>query len=95
MIPVIAATHHERIDGSGYPHGLLGEEMTVESRILAVIDVYDALVAQDRPYKPKLPPEKALEIINQEAAAGHLDPEVVRFFVAREIYKLYTDRKKA
>jgi HD-GYP domain-containing protein (c-di-GMP phosphodiesterase class II) len=95
MIPVIAATHHERIDGSGYPHGLLGEEMTVESRILAVIDVYDALVAQDRPYKPKLPPEKALEIINQEAAAGHLDPEVVRFFVDREIYKLYTDRKKA
>ena len=95
MIPVIAATHHERVDGSGYPHGLRGDEMTVESRILAVIDVYDALVAQDRPYKPKLPPEKALEIINQEAAAGHLDPEVVRFFMAKDIYKLYTDRKKA
>lgn len=95
MIPVIAATHHERVDGSGYPHGLRGDEMTVESRILAVIDVYDALVAQDRPYKPKLPPEKALEIINKEVAAGHLDAEVVKFFVGREIYKLYTDRKKA
>jgi response regulator RpfG family c-di-GMP phosphodiesterase len=94
MIPVIAATHHERIDGSGYPHGLRGEEMTSESKILAVIDVYDALVAQDRPYKPKLPPEKALEIINREVAAGHLDANVVRFFVEKGIYKLYTDRKK-
>jgi HD-GYP domain-containing protein (c-di-GMP phosphodiesterase class II) len=93
MIPVIAATHHERIDGSGYPHGLRGDEMTVESRILAVIDVYDALVAQDRPYKPKQPPEKALEIIYKEAEAGHLDKNVVRFFVDKEIYKLYTDRK--
>jgi HD-GYP domain-containing protein (c-di-GMP phosphodiesterase class II) len=94
MIPVIAATHHERIDGSGYPHGLRGEEMSCESKILAVIDVYDALVAQDRPYKPKLPPEKALEIINREVAAGHLDADVVRFFVEKGIYKLYADRNK-
>ncbi|MBN2187847.1 MAG: GAF domain-containing protein [Chitinispirillaceae bacterium] len=93
MIPVIAATHHERVDGSGYPHGLRGDDMTVESRILAVIDVYDALVAQDRPYKPKLPSEKALEIIYKEAEAGHLDKEVVRFFVDKEIYRLYTGRK--
>jgi HD-GYP domain-containing protein (c-di-GMP phosphodiesterase class II) len=94
MIPVIAATHHERIDGSGYPHGLRGGEMTIESRILAVIDIYEALVAQDRPYKPKMPPEKALEILRREVAAGHLDAEVVRFFIDKEIYKLYTDRKK-
>jgi HD-GYP domain-containing protein (c-di-GMP phosphodiesterase class II) len=52
-------------------------------------------VAQDRPYKPKLPPEKALEIIYKEAEAGHLDKDVVRFFVDKEIFKLYTDRKKA
>ena len=94
MIPVIAATHHERIDGSGYPHGLRGEEMSIESKILAVIDVYEALVAQDRPYKPKMAPEKALEILNSEVSAGHLDETVVRFFVEKDIYRLYTDRKK-
>lgn len=94
MIPVIAATHHERIDGSGYPNGLRGEEMTRESKVLAVIDIYDALVAQDRPYKPKMPPQKAVEILNSEAAAGHLDADVVRFFVEKGIYKLYTDQTK-
>jgi HD-GYP domain-containing protein (c-di-GMP phosphodiesterase class II) len=94
MIPVIAATHHERIDGSGYPHGLRGEEMSCESKILAVIDVYEALVSQDRPYKPKLPPEKALEILNREVAAKHLDADVVKLFIEKGIYKLYTDQKK-
>lgn len=95
MVPVIAATHHERIDGSGYPHGLRGEEMSCESRILAVIDVYEALVAQDRPYKPKMPPEKALDILKREVTAKHLDADVVRFFIEKGIYKLYTDQKKA
>jgi HD-GYP domain-containing protein (c-di-GMP phosphodiesterase class II) len=94
MIPVIAATHHERIDGSGYPHGLRGEEMSIESKILAVIDVYEALVAQDRPYKPKMSPEKAIEILNREVTAGHLDAAVVKFFIEKGIYRLYTDRKK-
>jgi HD-GYP domain-containing protein (c-di-GMP phosphodiesterase class II) len=94
MIPVIAATHHERIDGSGYPHGLRGEEMSCESKILAVIDVYEALVSQDRPYKPKLPPQKALDILNSEVAAKHLDEAVVRFFIEKGIYRLYTDQKK-
>ena len=94
MIPIIAATHHERIDGSGYPHGLHGDEMTRESKVLAVIDVYDALVAQDRPYKPKMAPQKAVEILNREVAAGHLDADVVRFFVEKGICRLYTDQKK-
>ncbi|MCU0608636.1 MAG: GAF domain-containing protein [Chitinispirillaceae bacterium] len=95
MIPTIAATHHEKMDGSGYPHGLKGEEISLESRILAVIDIYEALVAQDRPYKPKMAPEKALAIINQEVAAGHLDGTVVKFFIEKEIFRLYIDHTAA
>lgn len=88
-IPLIACHHHEKIDGSGYPKGLEGDQIPLESRILAVIDIYEALVAQDRPYKPKMPPEKALEILKAEAENNHLDSEVVKFFIEQKIYKLF------
>jgi len=88
-VPYIAAQHHERIDGSGYPQGITGKEMFLESKILAVIDIYEALVAQDRPYKPRMPVARALEIIESEATAGHLDPNVVRFFIDNKIHLLY------
>ena len=88
-VPMIAAQHHERIDGTGYPDGLKGDEIFLESRILAVIDIYEALVAQDRSYKPKMSPEKALDILRAEVAANHLDKDVVDFFIEQGIYKLY------
>jgi HD-GYP domain-containing protein (c-di-GMP phosphodiesterase class II) len=94
MIPTIAATHHEKMDGSGYPHGLKAGEICLESRILAVIDIFEALVAQDRPYKPKMKPEKAMAIIEKEVEAGHLDPKVVSFFKEKGIYLLYTDQTR-
>ena len=90
-IPDIAAHHHEKLDGSGYPHGLKSDAISMESKILAVVDIYEALVAQDRPYKPKMAPEKALDILNKEVEAGHLDAEVVRFFTEKKIYLLYAD----
>ena len=94
MIPTIAATHHEKMDGSGYPHGLKASEICLESRILAVIDIYEALVAQDRPYKPRMKPEKAMAIIEKEVEAGHLDPKVVGFFKEKGIYLLYSDQTR-
>ncbi len=90
-VPEIACHHHEKLDGSGYPHGLVGEQIPLESRILAVIDIYEALVAQDRPYKPKMLPEKALEILKFEAGNNHLDPQVVDFFIEKKIYNLYPE----
>jgi HD-GYP domain-containing protein (c-di-GMP phosphodiesterase class II) len=90
-VPVIAAQHHEKLDGSGYPAGLTGDQMFLESKILAVIDIYEALVAQDRPYKPKMEPEKALRILHEEVKASHLDEEIVNFFIEKNIYKKYTD----
>jgi HD-GYP domain-containing protein (c-di-GMP phosphodiesterase class II) len=95
QIPDIAAHHHEKLDGSGYPHGLKTDAISMESKILAVVDIYEALVAQDRPYKPKMAPERALEILNKEVEAGHLDPGVVGFFIEKGIYLLYADKKRS
>jgi HD-GYP domain-containing protein (c-di-GMP phosphodiesterase class II) len=94
-IPDIACHHHERLDGSGYPDGLLGERLCFESKALAVIDIYEALVAQDRPYKPKMPPDRAIEILRAEAKANHLDAGIVEFFVASGIYKIFLDEQPA
>ena len=72
MASIIAQTHHEKWDGSGYPNGLKGEEIPAEGRIVAVADVYDAL-SSDRPYKKALPQEKCFAIIN-EGRGAHFDP---------------------
>jgi|WetSurMetagenome_2_1015567.scaffolds.fasta_scaffold00017_20 HD-GYP domain-containing protein (c-di-GMP phosphodiesterase class II) len=94
-IPDIAGHHHERPDGSGYPDGLKDDQIAFESKALAVIDVYEALVAQDRPYKPKIPPQKALEILRAEAAARHLDTVIVEFFISSGIYRIFQDEQSS
>jgi HD-GYP domain-containing protein (c-di-GMP phosphodiesterase class II) len=68
--------HHERIDGSGYPHGLAGDAIPIEARIVAVADTYDVLIS-DRPYRKARPPAEARSVIEHEAG-GHLDPKLVR-----------------
>ena len=68
--------HHERLDGSGYPDGLKNEDLSPASRIMAVVDIYDALVT-DRAYREGLKLEKALEILSQEANDKKLDENVV------------------
>ena len=69
--------HHEKLDGSGYPDGLKGEEISTVARIMAVSDIFDALIT-DRPYRKAMPRAKALEILRKEAEEGKLDREVVR-----------------
>ena len=71
----IAHTHHERFDGTGYPRGLAGDEIPIEGRIVAVADVFDALLS-DRSYRPALPLEKAIEIV-REGRGTHFDPTIV------------------
>ena len=75
ILPIIRH-HHERMDGSGYPDGLSGEEIPLKARILQVADVYDALI-KDRPYRAALSTEEALEILRREAAQGWLDAALV------------------
>ena len=75
ILPIIRH-HHERMDGSGYPDGLSGEEIPLKARILQIADVYDALI-KDRPYRGALSSEEALEILRREAAQGWLDAALV------------------
>ena len=77
---VIAETHHERWDGTGYPCGLKGEQIPIEGRITAVADVYDAL-STSRPYKPAYSEEQSLSVL-EEGRGGHFDPEILDAFLA-------------
>ncbi len=72
--------HHERLDGSGYPIGLKGDEISTVARIMAIVDIYDALLT-DRPYRQRMNQEKALAILRQEAGEGKLDKEIVEYLI--------------
>ena len=87
-VPDIAGAHHERIDGSGYPAGLVGEQIPLSSRVMAVCDVYDALTAMDRPYKPAMTNEAAFDILQDEARRGLLDASMVEIFIASGSYTI-------
>lgn len=80
---VFAASHHEKWDGTGYPRHLKGEEIPLQGRLLAIVDVYDALVSADRPYKPPFTHEKAVEII-LESKGHHFEPALVDLFISVE-----------
>jgi putative two-component system response regulator len=79
MARVIALTHHERWDGTGYPHQLKGEEIPIAGRITAIADVYDALIS-DRPYKSAWSMEEAVDRIKSDAGS-HFDPDLVNVFL--------------
>jgi response regulator RpfG family c-di-GMP phosphodiesterase len=91
-IAEIVRGHHEKLDGSGYPDGVTGEKLSLETRIMTVCDIFDALTASDRPYKRAMPVEKALEILQLEASKGMLDTEVVDLFVGSGVYKKVLER---
>ena len=76
-VPRWAAEHHEYLDGSGYPNHIKGDALDLETRILAVADIYDALTASDRPYKPPMPKEKACAILHSMVNEGKLDGRLV------------------
>ena len=84
---MIAAAHHEKLDGSGYPLGLTAADIMMQARILGIADVYDALTATDRPYRGAMPVQEALQHLIREAEAGKLDSELVDLFVSRKLYE--------
>lgn len=85
-IPPIAHSHHEKLDGTGYPQKLKGSEIPMESQIMAIADIYDALTAPDRPYKKSISAEKALEFLMEDAARGKMNRELVRLFIDQKSY---------
>ena len=86
-VPAIAWAHHERLNGKGYPRQLTDLDIPVQSKLMAVSDVYDALTAADRPYKAAVSVERSLEILEQEAKVNLLDTEVLRIFIEAGIYQ--------
>jgi HD-GYP domain-containing protein (c-di-GMP phosphodiesterase class II) len=87
QVPCIASMHHETLDGSGYPRGVHAESIPAQARMMAICDVFDALKAGDRPYKPALPPEYALDLVASYVNAGKLDADYFDVFRQAQIYK--------
>jgi len=83
----IAHAHHEKLDGTGYPRGLKGNAIPVQSKIMTIADIFDALVAMDRPYKKAVPIEKALFILEDEVKNGKLDSAFFNVFLEGKIWK--------
>ncbi len=88
----IAASHHERVDGKGYPRGLKKEEIPLGSRILTVADVFESLSAPDRPYREAVPLSKVFAIMQEMVTEGHLDPDVYDIFIKKKVYLPYAQR---
>jgi HD-GYP domain-containing protein (c-di-GMP phosphodiesterase class II) len=87
-VPDIARWHHEKLDGTGYPNSLRGEQIPVPSRMMAISDIYDALTASDRPYKRAMPTEKALDILAADVKRGQLDAHLFEVFVEARVWTL-------
>jgi len=86
-VATIAGSHHERLNGTGYPKRLRAEEIPLQSKLMSISDIFDALTASDRPYKRAVPVEKALHILSLEVKDGHVDGDLVRIFNEARVWE--------
>jgi len=91
-IPMIARAHHEKLNGRGYPYKLKSEEIPVQSKMMTICDIFDALSASDRPYKKALPVDRALNILEMSVRDTEVDPMLFQLFLDAKIYQLTTRR---
>ena len=91
-VPDIAGTHHEKLDGTGYPRGLDASQLTLADRVMALADIFEALTAADRPYKPPKTLSESLGIMAGMVRDRHLDEAVFRFFLASGVWREYAER---
>ena len=88
-VPEYAGGHHERMDGKGYPKGLTRGQMSVQARVMGIADIFEALTARDRPYKPGKTLSESLHILGKFRLNGHVDPDLFDVFVRRKVYLKY------
>lgn len=86
-VATIAYGHHEKLDGRGYPRGISDEEIPVQTRIMTIADIFDALTASDRPYKRAMGADRALDILRTESEAGMLDADLVQLMLESKVYE--------
>jgi HD-GYP domain-containing protein (c-di-GMP phosphodiesterase class II) len=91
-IPKIAHAHHEKLNGKGYPRGLLAHEIPIQSKMMTIADIYDALTDKDRPYKKAIPVERALDILKMEVKDNHVDNDLLNVFIDGKIYEILTPK---
>jgi HD-GYP domain-containing protein (c-di-GMP phosphodiesterase class II) len=91
-VPEYAGGHHERMDGKGYPRGLTREQMSLQARMMAIADIFEALTAKDRPYKAPMPLSKALAILARMKLDHHVDPDLFDVFVHEKVYLQYAEK---
>jgi HD-GYP domain-containing protein (c-di-GMP phosphodiesterase class II) len=90
-VPEYVTGHHEKMDGTGYPRGVLAGTMSVPARMMCVADIFEALTANDRPYKKAKKLSEAMAIIGQFKKTNHLDPNIVDFFVTSKTYRKFAE----
>ena len=86
-IPIIAYGHHEKLDGRGYPRRITGDAIPIQTRMMTISDIYDALTAQDRPYKRAVSHERALDILTTEVKEGQLDDDLFKLFIEGRVFQ--------
>lgn len=86
-VPMFAASHHEWPNGKGYPKGLKGDEIPLPARMMCIADVWDALTAQDRPYKPPVPPDRSAQILQAGAEHNEFDKDLVDLFISHRLWE--------
>jgi len=90
-VPEYAGGHHEKMDGTGYPRGLRRDEMSVQARIMAIADIFEALAARDRPYKKGKKLSDCLKIMGRMKKDGHIDPDIFNIFIQQRVYMDYAE----
>ena len=88
-VPEYAGGHHERMDGKGYPKGLVRDQMSVQARIMGIADIFEALTARDRPYKHGMKLSQALSILENFKRNGHIDPDLHDIFINENVHLEY------
>ncbi len=91
-VPEYAGGHHEKMDGTGYPNGLKRDEMSIPARIMAIADIYEALTADDRPYKKAKTISESLRIMSNMAKNQHIDVDIFNLFLTSSIWKNYANK---
>ena len=91
-VPELAGGHHEKMDGTGYPKRLYREGMSVQARIMAIADIFEALTATDRPYKKGKMLSEAIKIMSHMRADRHIDPDLFDLFLRSGVYRDYAEK---
>ena len=91
-VPEYAGGHHEKINGEGYPRGLTGDEMSIQAKIMAISDIFEALTAKDRPYKKGKKLSEAMKILLDMKNNNEIDKDLFEIFIRKGVYKKYAKK---